>query len=51
MRSMKKLISAVLAMGIACMSAGITAFPVSAATTVTLSPSDRYEINGGVFEG
>ena len=48
---MKKIISALLAMGIACMGSGITALPVSAATTVTLSPSDRYEINGGVFEG
>lgn len=51
MKSMKRMISALLASGIACMSTGISALPVSAATTVTLSPSDRYEINGGVFEG
>ena len=51
MKSIRKMVSAVLALGIACISTGITAIPAGAATTVTLSPSDRYEINGGVFEG
>ena len=51
MKSIRKLISVVLAAGIVCTGSGIAMLPAAAATTVTVSPIDRYEINGGIFEG
>ena len=51
MKSIRKLAAVLLAAGIFVTGNGITVLPAAAATNVTLSPSDRYEINGGVFEG
>ena len=51
MKSIRKLAAVLLAVGIFVTGNGITVLPAAAATNVTLSPSDRYEINGGVFEG
>lgn len=52
MRIIKKFCSAAAAMAVlASMSSALPAFEADAASTVSLSPYDVYDINGGKFEG